>query len=161
MLKNLVILSLVCGLIFGCNDKSGTKPGTDSHDHSHDGENSHDHGDEDKKGGNDHGEKKDLGKVNLGAFELAVTQFGEVKKGGDFAFEISFSGKAPSAVRGWLGTEDAKGTRKMKGELEGEGEHKHFHMHLEYPENGKADTLWIEVQDEKNKRERTSISLKK
>ena len=104
------------------------------HDHKHEG-----------KEGEHKGEKKDLGKQKIGAFEVQVTQVGDVKPGEEAIFIIKPKGEGePKAVRAWVGVETGQGSIKTKAEEEKEGEW-HAHHQVSKPVPAKSK-LWVELE---------------
>jgi hypothetical protein len=100
----------------------------------------HDHGDGDVHTG----EKHDLGKQEAGGYSVTATQFGELAGGGEGVFELAVTGGAakPTAVRAWVGTEDAEGSTKTKGEAEGDD----YDVHVELPATLAPESkLWVEL----------------
>ena len=115
----------------------------DGHKHA-DGDHKHDH----KKDGKEEehkGEKKDLGKLKVGTYEVQVTQVGDVKAGEEAIFVIKPKGEGePKAVRAWVGVETGQGSIKTKAEEEKEGEW-HAHHKVSKPMPAKSK-LWIELE---------------
>ena len=105
------------------------------------------------------GEKKDLGKLKIGAYEVQVTQFGEIKAGEEAVFVITPKGEGePKAVRAWIGVESGKGSIKTKAEEEKKGEwHAHHAVSKPLPTNSK---IWIELETA-NGKQKGSFDLKK
>jgi hypothetical protein len=106
----------------------------DKHDHKSDGK------EEEHKG-----EKKDLGKQKVGAFEVQVTQVGDVTPGEEAIFIIKPKGEGePKAVRAWVGVESGQGSIKTKAEEEKEGEwHAHHPVSKPLPAKSK---VWVELE---------------
>ena len=126
------------------------------------GQHEHKEGEKHKEGeheGEHKGEKMDLGKLKIGAYEVQVTQFGEIKAGEEAVFVITPKGEGePKAVRAWVGIESGKGSIKTKGEEEKEGEwHAHHTVSKPLPANSK---IWIELETA-NGKQKGSIELKK
>lgn len=158
---------LLCSLALvpACEKKpqSGTAPAAgastpaakpDSHaGHDHD----HDHG----------GAVIELGAIKIGSFDVKVTRDkGEVVAGKDAAIDASITPGAggaakPTAVRFWIGTEDAKGSVKAKAEIENAKEPDRWHTHAEVPSPIPAGSkLWIEIEDDKGGKNRGTVDLK-
>lgn len=121
-------------------------------------EKKHDHAghDHDSHG---HGTAQDLGTTTVAGVKLTVVQEGEVKPGGEAAFEIELNEgqKKPRAVRVWVGIESARGSVKAKAEAKDQG----FHAHVEVPKKlPEGSRLWIEVDPGEGKREKASFELK-
>ncbi|MFO1077517.1 MAG: hypothetical protein U1E73_07300 [Planctomycetota bacterium] len=117
--------------------------------HDHDG---HSHADpagaSAAQGGDHHGTPHALGTVKCGPLELAAAQLGEVKAGGEIAVEVtSTSGAAiTTPVRAWIGTADAKGSRKALLSAEARSEGK-LHGHVEVPNPlQEGAQLWLETE---------------
>ena len=104
------------------------------------------------------GAKKDLRKQKVGAYEVQVTQVGEVKAGEEAIFIITPKGEAePKAVRAWVGVESGKGSIKTKAEREKEGKwHAHHTVSKPLPTDSK---LWIELETA-NGKQKGSFDLK-
>jgi len=136
---------LIClALAAGCGDDhtapaassgaAATK--TDGHDHGHgDGHDAHDH---------DHGPKEMLGLVEVEGFEVSAVQNGKLTPGKDVSFDVEILGKnKPSAVRFWLGEENAAPDAKVPPEHVKDNIH---HADLVVP-TAAAPTmrLWVEI----------------
>lgn len=84
---------------------------------------------------------------------------GEIKPGGDAPIDVWIDGglgKA-SAVRFWIGAEDAKGSIKAKAGVEAG----HWHTHTEVPEPlPPGSKLWIEIEDDQGGRHTGAFELK-
>lgn len=160
-----VIVSIV-GLA-GCDPKPGTptagggtsKPpaaGADKSDHGHD----HEHVNESpaKTDGDGHGhghggEVIELGTTKIGDLTVRASRDkGELKPGGDApidAWLTTSDGKPAtvSAVRFWIGTEDAKGSVKAKADIEDPAQPNHWHTHAELPSPvPDGAKLWVEIE---------------
>jgi hypothetical protein len=86
-------------------------------------------------------ESHDLGTAKADRFEVKVTQYGDLKAGGELAFSIEITGGSTDAVRAWIGTKDAKGS--MKERVDGG----HGHGHVEAPDPlPEGCKLWIEIE---------------
>jgi hypothetical protein len=142
--------------IVGCEKKpeapaksAPDAPATAKHD-DHD----HDHGDD-----HDHGATTQLGEQTAGGFTIKASRDGEIKAGSDAAIDVSITGGTAkvSAVRFWIGTQDAKGSMKAKAELERDNWHTHAEIPSPMPEGGK---LWIEIETDKAEKVVVGFDLK-
>lgn len=99
------------------------------------------------------GEVIELGTISIGDLTVRASRDkGELKAGGDVPVDVwltTTDGKPASAtaVRFWIGTEDAKGSLKARGEVEDPAKPNHWHNHVEAP-NPLPDgaKLWVEVE---------------
>jgi hypothetical protein len=168
----LLTASLVaCGNGGGGGDASAPKPAPPTKapeaaaNHTHDGDadmkktdgaehaDGHEHGDD-----HHHGPTVELGEQSVGGFSVRASRDGEVTPGGDVPIDAWITGGAKvSAVRFWIGTEDAKGSMKAKAELEKENWHVHVDVPSPMPEGSK---LWIEIQSEGGDRTTVGFDLK-
>ncbi|GFO82361.1 MAG: hypothetical protein A49_19880 [Methyloceanibacter sp.] len=130
------------------------------------GHEGHDHAAEEKSAsGSGHaghgGEVIQLGTSKLGAFEVRASRDkGEIKPGGDAPVDVWIDGgvgKGVTAVRFWIGTEDAKGSIKAKADIE-DGK---WHTHTEVPSPIPAGSkLWVEIEETGGKKTLGSFDLK-
>jgi len=102
----------------------------------------------DTTGGTDgddgHGAEHPLGELKVGSFQLTITQEGEIAAGKEAAFDIEFPKDTtmPGTLRGWVGVESAKGSRKgpfdkVMGKM---------HGHVDVPDPIPAGSkLWLEI----------------
>ena len=183
MKQTLLLVSLVLAVApFGC-EKSADKPNTKDafgqtasgpaantkpavakkDEHGHEG---HDHAAEERSAsGSGHaghsGEVIPLGTSKLGAFEVRASRDkGNIKPGGDAPVDVWIDGgvgKGVTAVRFWIGTEDAKGSIKVKADIE-DGK---WHTHTEVPSPIPAGSkLWVEIEETGGKKTLASFDLK-
>ena len=150
-------LSVVVALV-GCERPSSpsTPPaGGSSGSAKKDDHAGHDHEKEanDKHGAGHGGEVIELGTTKVGGLTVRASRDkGEIKPGGDAPIDLwvtDAAGKAAavSAVRFWLGTEDAKGSLKAKAEIEDPKQPDHWHTHVEVPNPiPAAMKLWVELE---------------
>ena len=91
------------------------------------------------------GEKKDLGKKEIGGYTIQATQVGDVKAGEEAMFILVLSGGAgkPTAIRTWVGVESAEGSIKEKAEDEEKEWHAHVKVSKPIPAKSK---FWVEVE---------------
>ena len=163
-----VTLPLAMLVIGGCEQKpaSPSTPAPAAHSHG-DG---HDHGPNGEhvdKGQGHGGPVIPLGEQTLGQFTaIATRDEGAVVAGKDAAFDITIT-PAPSAtakvsaVRIWIGTEDAKGSVKAKAEIEDPKKPNTWHTHAEVPNPiPQGSKLWVEVEDDKGAKSVGSFDLK-
>ncbi len=149
-------------LISGACEKEQPAPGTvvqpraatdeHGHDHDHDhgtaDEHAHDEGDD-----HDHGESIALGEQSAGVFTLKASRDGgDIVPGKDSPIDVvitSTDGAAPSisAVRFWIGAQDARGSVKALAEIEDQKEPDRWHTHTQIPQPlPEGSTLWVEVE---------------
>jgi hypothetical protein len=170
---SVVLFAASVGSIVGCEEKNkpaapvktaGAPTGAakpDAHDHEHAKGDKHDHADGEKHDHDDHGhgDAAELGTATVSGFTVKVMQEGEIAEGKDAAFEISVTGGSakPSAVRAWIGAENAQGSVKGKAEVEGDG----YHLHVEVPKPiPAAAKLWVEIEGDRGTKVVTSFALK-
>lgn len=153
-----VILSVLAVSLTGCRKnesatKTSTGSGTKHNDHDHKHGDDHDHDDD-----HGHGPVTQLGEQSAGDFTVTASCAGDVKAGGDAAFDVTVTGSAkPVAVRMWVGTQDGKGSIKAKGEAETGG----WHAHVEFPNPIPADgKFWVEIEDAKGEKSVVGFNLK-
>lgn len=165
------LLSAIVGLV-GCErspnpttppasapSTSARKDDHADHDHAHEGESAH-------KAGHG-GDVVDLGATKIGELSVRASRDkDEVKAGSDTPIDVwvaTADGKpAPvTAVRLWIGTEDAKGAIKAKGELEDPKEPSHWHAHVEVPNPiPDGSKLCVEIEGKDGKKTVGSFELK-
>lgn len=160
--KAVVLSSLFAasGCLLSACEKPAEKPASgssskdhsqgDGHDHSHDGKDDH---------GHDHGHDVALGSVKIGAWDVKVSRGEELKAGSATYLDVELSGStdAPAAIRGWIGSEDAKGA--VKGKADGEGMDRHIDVEVPNPIPTGAK-LWIEIEDAKGGKHVGGFDLK-
>lgn len=144
----------------GCEDKKPATttpaaqqpPKSDGHDHDHANDKDHDHDHDHAHGG----PVIDLGEQTIGDFIVKVTRDeAPIVPGKDAPIDV-IATPGPSAttkvaaVRFWVGTQDAKGSVKAKGEIEDVKEPNRYHTHAEIPNPIPAESkLWVEIEDDK------------
>ncbi len=144
----------------GCGGDKPAAPAA-AHDHDHDHDHDHaaaDHDHAKPNDGHEHGATTELGEQEAGGFKVKASRDGSVKAGADAAIDVWVNGgKAGSAVRFWIGTEDAKGSIKAKAEVEVD----HWHTHAEVPDPLPAGSkLWVEVDGDGGAKAVVSFDLK-
>lgn len=95
----------------------------------------------------EHGERKPLGNLTIGAHTFAVIQSGTIEAGQQGNLDLEFpAGKpVPGTVRAWVGIESGVGS--MKAKLGPEGD-RGVHGHLAVPKPIPAGSMiWIEIED--------------
>lgn len=105
------------------------------------------------------GEIIELGSTKLGDLTLRASRDkGEIKAGSDAPIDLwvtTADGKpaAVTAVRFWIGTEDAKGSVKARAEIEDPKDASRWHTHAEIP-NPLPDgaQLWVEIETAEGKK---------
>lgn len=143
----------------GCDGSSSSsgKPATttakDGHDHDHADDHDHSHAEGDGHAhaegdghdhGHSHGPVRSLGQAAQDGLEFKVSLEGDLKPGAEASFDVQVS-PAASAVRAWIGTQDAKGSVRAKAEREGAGWHVHVEAPSPMPEGAR---LWVEAEKE-------------
>src|SRR5207237_10283566 len=95
----------------------------------------------------------------VGGCALTAGRDRTVNPGGDERVEIWISGGAAkvSAVRLWVGVQDAEGSVKAKADLEKD----HWHTHVEVPRPlADGSKLWVEVETETGEKHAAGFDLK-
>ena len=114
---------------------------------------------------NAHGPPLSLGSAIVDGWNLLVTRDeGELKAGGEAAIDCEVTGGAGkvSAVRFWIGTEDAKGALKALAAIENPDEPNRWHTHAEIPNPiGEDSKLWVELEDSTGAKHVSGFDLKK
>ena len=109
----------------------------------------------------------DLGTATAGAFNLKATRDqGLIEAGKDAPIDVTVTPTAgaakPTAVRFWIGTQDAKGSAKAKAEIENPAEPNRWHTHTEIPATiPDGAKLWVEVETGDGQKQVTSFDLKR
>ena len=97
-----------------------------------------------------HGAIIELGNATIGPFKVRASRDqGEIKAGGDAPIDVWLTGssEAVTAVRFWIGTQDAKGSVKAKADIEDPKEPNHWHTHTEVPNPlPQGSKLWVEIE---------------
>lgn len=141
---SLAFLAATSGCGGGDEPNSASKSGSHDHDHDHDHDHEHDQGSAEDDPDHHHGETVELGEQTVGASTVKASRDGEVAPGGDVPIDVWIDGGlgAASAVRFWIGTQDAAGSVKAKaGEEDG-----HWHTHAEAPSPlPDGSMLWVEI----------------
>lgn len=94
----------------------------------------------------------ELGETAAGKYRIRASRDdGKIVAGGDAPIDVWVdpAGEAPkvTAVRFWIGTKDAKGSRKARAEIEVPTEPNHWHTHAEIPKpEPEGSRLWVEVE---------------
>jgi len=136
--------------------KDDQKPG-DGHDHGH----HDDHAHQDGGDPSDHGDEVvELGSAKLGEFNVrAARDKAELKPGGDAPIDVWIDGgvgKEVTAVRLWIGTQDAKGSIRAKADIENGKWHTHVEIPSPIPTGGR---LWVELEESGGKKTVGSFDL--
>ena len=150
--------------VLGCDgseDSSGestsvvgpVRPGETGHDHDHDHD--HDHGYDHDHGHDDdhdhvaddehgHGESVSLGQVAIGAWTVEAARSGEVAAASEIVVDLGITGGTPvDVVRMWVGTEDARGSIKVRADGGGDAWHGHVAIPADLPP---GSAIWIEIE---------------
>lgn len=113
------------------------------------------------------GEVVELGTTKIGELSVrASREKGEIKPGGDAPLDVwlmTADGKPAtvSAVRFWIGTQDAKGSVKAKAEIEDPKQPNHWHTHAEVPNPlPEGAKLWMEIEEPGGRRSTGWFELK-
>lgn len=109
----------------------------------------------------------ELGASTIGPFEVRATRDeGQIVAGKDAPIDVTvtpvagFTAKA-TAVRFWIGAEDAKGSVKAKAAVENPAEPNRWHTHAEIPNPMPAGSrLWVEIEDDTGAKSVGSFELK-
>jgi len=114
-----------------------------------------------------HGDRIELGTQEVSGLTVrAARDVGEIRAGGDAPIDVwltTADGAAAqvTAVRFWIGSEDAEGSVKARAEIEDPAEPSHWHTHAEIPSTlGDDAQLWVEIEREGEK-QATSFPLKR
>lgn len=101
----------------------------------------------DTAGESGHGPTTPLGEQVVDGFTVKASRDGDVKPGGDAPIDVWISGGSAkiTAVRFWIGTEDAKGSVKARAEIERDNWHTHAEVPNPLPEGSR---LWVEIEAE-------------
>jgi hypothetical protein len=120
----------------------------------------HDHEEAERAG---HGTAVQLGTATIGGFTVrAARGQGEVQPGGELALDVWVSGGSGkvSAVRFWIGSEDASGSIKARADVEDPAEPDHWHAHAEVPAPlPPGSRFWVELEIEGQGRSSGSFDL--
>jgi hypothetical protein len=107
------------------------------------------------------GEVVELGSAVIDAFNVRASRDKvEFKAGGDAPVDVWIDGgvgQGVTAVRFWIGVQDAKGSIKAKAAIEDGKWHTHVEIPSPLPEGSK---LWVEVETSGGKKSPGSFDLK-
>lgn len=136
----------------GSSPAAAAKDDHMGHDHADD--HSHDEGDD-----HGHGPTVELGEQSSNGFTIKASRDGDITPGGDAPIDVWVTGGSAkvSAVRFWIGTQDAKGSMKAKAELEKDNWHTHAEVPAPLPAGSK---LWIEIETETPEKFTVGFDLK-
>ena len=110
------------------------------HDHDHGHHDDHDHVADDEHG---HGESVSLGQVMIGSWTVDAARSGEVAAASEIVVDLDITGgTAVDVVRMWVGTEDARGSIKVRADGDGDAWHGHVAIPAELPP---GSAIWIEI----------------
>lgn len=142
-------------------------PSTEAHDHSSDSAGAHAH-DGDTHAHGHGGSAIDLGTATIGAFEVrAGRDEGQIIPGKDAPIDATVTPAAGAsvkvtAVRFWIGTQDAKGSVKARAEIEGPRDANHWHAHAEIPSPlSDGSKLWVEIEADGGEKFTGSFDLRR
>lgn len=127
----------------------------------------HEHGPADAHAAGHGGPVIQLGTATVGPFDVKATRDeGQIVAGKDAPIDVTVtptpgSTAKATAVRFWIGAEDAKGSVKAKADIESPAEPNRWHTHAEIPNPVPAGgKLWIEIEDDKGGKSTGSFDLK-
>jgi hypothetical protein len=141
-------------LLGGCGDqkKSSTAPTNPSES-----------GKPAEKSGHHDGKPIELGSGNAGPFAIRASRDeSAIKAGGEAPIDVWVnSGPKVTAVRFWIGLENAKGSIKALAAIEDPSQPNHWHTHAEIPDPMPAGSkLWVEIEGEGGAKGTTGFDLK-
>lgn len=101
----------------------------------------------------------ELGTTKIGDLTVRASRDkGDIKAGGDAPIDVwlTTADDKPAtvtAVRFWLGTEDAKGSVKAKADIEDPKQPNHWHTHADVPNPIPSGMkLWVEIESKDGKK---------
>lgn len=170
-MRTLILTSLLTFAIAlaGCDRKTesgksaagGSYAASKPDDHAHKpGEKRDDHQVKPEKPAGHGGAIIELGSTTVDGMSVKATRLkGEIKPGGDAPVDVWIDGGLgnATAVRFWIGTEDAKGSVKAKAEVEDGKWHTHTNVPDPLPAGSK---LWVEVESKEGKKSVIAFELK-
>lgn len=138
------------------------------HDHAHDSAADHAHASEHSPAAIGHGGAViQLGSATIGAFDANATRDeGAIVAGKDAPIDVTITPSAGatvtvSAVRFWIGTQDAKGSVKAKADIEDPKSPNRWHTHAEIPNPIPTGAkIWVEIEDSKGAKSVGGFDLK-
>ncbi len=159
LLSLCVACALILGLASGCEEKKPAPSGTNTT-----ASNAGEHKDSAAGHG---GAVIQLGSSTIGPFDVKATRDeGQIVAGKDAPIDVTVSptsgGAAKAtAVRFWIGTEDARGSVKARADIENPAEPNRWHTHAEIPSPMPAGSkLWVEIEDDKGQRHTGAFDLR-
>jgi hypothetical protein len=117
---------------------------------------------EDQSNSSDHGPTTDLGSQTVDGWTVRATR-SEVAAGKEVGVDVWVTHESTklSAVRIWIGSEDAAGSIKALANPENQSEPAHRHAHAEAPAPlAEGSKLWVEWEDEAGGKHVISFDLK-
>jgi hypothetical protein len=127
----------------------------------------HDHGGHTDGAAGHGGAVIQLGGATIGSFDVTATRDeGQIVAGKDAPIDVTLTPAAGStakatAVRFWIGTEDAKGSVKARADIENPAQPNRWHTHAEIPSPiPEGSRLWVEIEVESGKKSVGSFDLK-
>jgi hypothetical protein len=159
--SSIVVALGVAAVFAGCTKEKSSSASknppavvkADEHDHEHAG------------GHEDEGPMIELGTATAGGWTVKASRTeGNLTAGGETAVDCTVTGGSGtvSAVRCWIGTEDAKGAIKALADIENSADPSHRHAHVEVPSPiADGSKLWVEVEDSSGAKSAASFDLKK
>lgn len=169
----LAVPTLAFALSMGACEKKAETPAKPSAKKAADSHDGHDHGP-----GDDHGKPDShapghggaviaLGEQTVGPFNVKATRDeGAIVAGKDAPIDATVTPAAggtakATAVRFWIGTQDAKGSIKAKAEVEDPKDPNRWHVHAEIPNPlPAASKLWVEIESSTGEKHVVGFDLK-
>jgi hypothetical protein len=111
-----------------------------------------------------HGTPIELGTTTIGPFTVrAARDEGGINAGGDAPIDVWLEGDIATvtAVRFWIGDEDAQSSIKARADIEDPAQPNHWHTHAEVPNPMPAGSmLWVEIETADGANQVGSFDLK-
>lgn len=146
--------------IVACQRPSSTGEQTKSGNVATIDEHGHEHGDAHE----DEGPVIELGSGTIGDWSVrAARDAHPISPGGESPVDVWVTGGSgkPSAVRYWIGVQDASGSVKALASIEDPADQTHWHTHVEIPKPlPEGSKLWIEIENQSGKKIALSFDLK-
>jgi hypothetical protein len=103
-----------------------------------------------------------LGQTTSNGFTIVATRdAGNITPGGEAPIDVTVTGAKVTAVRFWVGTEDAAGSVKARADIENKAEPDRWHTHAEVPDPLPVGSkLWVEIESDGGQVTTVSFDLK-